>query len=98
MIAPNIFPIFCLPQKFSFLSLLFVVDVIDYPLPNFAGAVLGTAFDLYLRRADIGIETSIDSLTDECSLGLKVKILEQHGDGKNLCQRVGDIETFGLWP
>lgn len=54
------------------------VDVVDDPLADFAGAIFGSTFHLDFRSADTSVERSVDSLTDEGTFGLEVKVLEQH--------------------
>ena len=43
------------------------------------------------RRTYIGIQRSIHSLANQCAFFLQIKVLEQHGHGKNLGQRIGDV-------
>ena len=70
-----------------------MLDIINNPLSYFTGAVFGSAFDLNLRCAHIGIEGGIDSLTYQGTFLLKTEMLKQHSTRENLCQRIGKVLT-----
>ena len=58
---------------------LCLADVVDQPLANLLGAVLGAALDLNLGSAHIGIERGVYGLADEGAFGLEVEVLKEHG-------------------
>lgn len=59
---------------------------------------MSTSYYLYLRCADVGIERSIDSFTDERTFGVQTEVLKQHGDRENLCQWIREVLAGSLWP
>lgn len=73
-------------------------DVVGNPLPYFSGAILGTALHLNLGSADVGLKGSVNGLAHEGTLLLEVEVLQEHGHGEYLGQRIGDIEALGLGP
>ena len=74
------------------------LDIIHNPLPDFRRSVTLPAFHLDFRRTHIGIQRSIHSLAYQCAFFLQIKVLEQHGHGKNLGQRIGYVQSLGLRP
>lgn len=56
-----------------------LADVVDEPLANLLGAVLGATLNLDFGCAYVGVERGVYSLTDEGAFGLEVEVLEEHG-------------------
>ena len=79
-------------------SALRLVDVIDNPLPYFAGTVVGAALDLDFGCADVLLEAGIDGLADEGALVVETEVLEEHGGGENLREGVGEVLSCRLRP
>ena len=84
----------------SFLSffVLCLPDIIYNPGTNFFGSIFRSAFYLNFRSAYIGIQRSVYCTTDKCTFFLTIEIFKQHGYGKNLCQRIGYVQSLCLWP
>ena len=75
-----------------------LVYVIDNPLTDFRSSIVLAAFNLNLRRADIGIKACSYCLTNLRTFFLKSKVLKEHGSRQNLSYRVGDVFTGSLRP
>lgn len=75
-----------------------LVDIVDYPLSYFYGAIVLATLNLYLRSADICIKACSYCLTDLGALFLKTEMLQKHSSRKYLSYRIGYILACGLWP
>ena len=73
-------------------------NVINDPLTDFAGAVLGSTLYLDLRGADIGIKGGLDGFAYEGALLFEAEILEHHGGAKDLGDGVGYVQALALRP
>lgn len=73
------------------------VDIVHNPCTDLFRAIFRTTFDLNLRCAHVLVKGSIDSLAHECALLLQSEVLKEHGNGKNLCKRIGDVQPLSLW-
>ena len=77
---------------------LLILDVINNPCTYFLGAILTCALNLNFGSTDISIQAGVDSLANNLTLFLQVKVLIEHSHRKDLCQGVSDVQALTLRP
>ena len=75
-----------------------LLNPLHNPLTDFLRSVMRSAFYLNFGCTYVGVKTGSDSAAHELGFGLKVKVFEEHGYGKNLRKWVGDVLTLRLRP
>ena len=73
-------------------------NILHNPSADLFCAVLCAAFHLDFGRADAGIERGVYGLTNQTALFFAIEVLEQHRDGEDLRERIGDVLPLRLRP